>query len=366
MSPNKSSSNFITNLILKFFAVEEKPNHELKDPKNILIVRQHNQFGDLLASVSLFRAVKETYPNCKLTVIVSTQNYFAVTKNEFIDKLFIYNQRKLFFPGYWVNLIKVLKANYDLVIVPATVSISKTSCILGALAKSNYRVGPNSLDGKVNTLAELFHKRINLNWKKHPDTHISDFGLEILRPIGITTKNFRSSVSFDEPDLKKVNVFLKKLNKKENANLIGLHIGAGKPPNRWSLDKFIKIIKKLDEDYESQFYITGSNSDSEEIDYIKKNLDIKVDYFLNRPIPQLAALISQSDLFITNDTGVMHVAGATDTPQISIFGPTNPFNWAPLGPNKYFLRKSDLIDDVTFNDVYEMCEMILGEKNRRD
>ncbi|MDZ7763908.1 MAG: glycosyltransferase family 9 protein [Melioribacteraceae bacterium] len=91
-----------------------------------------------------------------------------------------------------------------------------------------------------------------------------------------------------------------------------------------------------------------------------------ISFFLNRPIPEVAALISQSDLFVTNDTGVMHVAGTTETPQISIFGPTNPFNWAPLGPNKYFLRKSDLIDDVTVSDVYELCEMILGDKNKRD
>ncbi len=366
MSQNKTSLNLINRLILKFFAVEEKPNHELKDPKNILIVRQHNQFGDLLASVSLFRAVKETYPNCRLTVIVSPQNYYAVTKNEFIDRLFVYNQKKLLFPGFWISLINVLTVNYDLVVVPATVSISKTSCILGRFAKSDYRIGPNSLDGKINQLAELFHNRIDLNWRKYPDTHISDFGLEVLRPIGISTKNYRSSISYDEAELKKVNSFLGKMDKRDSANLIGLHVGAGKPPNRWSLDKFIKIIHKLNEGYDSQFYITGSSSDTNEIDYVKQNLDVKVSYFLNRPIPQLAALIAKSDLFITNDTGVMHVAGATETPQISIFGPTNPFNWAPLGPNKYFLRKSDLIDDVTFNDVYELCEMILDDKNKRE
>ena len=69
-----------------------------------------------------------------------------------------------------------------------------------------------------------------------------------------------------------------------------------------------------------------------------------------------------SDLFISNDTGIMHVAGTTETPQISIFGPTNPFNWAPIGINKYFIRKSELIDDVSVEDVYHLCEMILSKK----
>jgi len=365
MSVNNNSSNLITKLLLKFFAVEENRNFINKNPKKILIVRQHNQFGDLLASVSLFRAVKETYPNAHLTVIVSPQNYYAVTKNKFIDKLFVYNQKKLFIPTYFSSLVKLLKTNYDLVFVPATVSISNTSCILGRLAKSDYRVGPASLDGKRNQLAELFHKRVALNWKRYPDTHISDFGLEILRPLGINTKNYRTSISVDDKDLKTAEEFTAKLGMSNSKNLIGFHIGAGKPQNRWSLDKFIKLIEKLDAQYNSVFYITGSKSDNEEINYIKENLKIETGFFLNKSIPELAALISISDLFITNDTGVMHVAGATDTPQISIFGPTNPFNWAPLGPNKYFVRKSDLIDDVTVNDVYEICTMILGDKNAK-
>ncbi|MGA9295126.1 MAG: glycosyltransferase family 9 protein, partial [Ignavibacteriaceae bacterium] len=74
------------------------------------------------------------------------------------------------------------------------------------------------------------------------------------------------------------------------------------------------------------------------------------------------ALISKSDLFISNDTGIMHVAGSTDTSQISIFGPTNPFNWAPIGNNKYFIRKSELIDDVSVKDVLDMCEIIFASK----
>ncbi|KUG26956.1 hypothetical protein ASZ90_003192 [hydrocarbon metagenome] len=363
MSANKNSSNLITKLILKFFSVEEKPYDESTTPQNILIVRQHNQFGDLLASVSLFRAVKETHPNSHLTVIVSPQNYYAVIKNEFIDKLFVFNQKKLLLPSYFYSLISLLRKQYDLVVVPATVSISKTSCLLGRFAKSDYRIGPASLDGKPNQLARLFHKRINLNWKKYPDTHISDFGLEILRSLGITTKIYRSSIGYDENDLQTADDFACKIGNDKNKNMIGFHIGAGKPPNRWSLEKFIKIIEKLNEDYNSVFYITGSSSDNEEINYVKDKLPVEVSYFINKTIPEVAALISISDLFITNDTGVMHVAGATETPQISIFGPTNPFNWAPLGPNKFFIRKSDLIDDVTVSDVFDLCKLILGNKN---
>ena len=144
------------------------------------------------------------------------------------------------------------------------------------------------------------------------------------------------------------------------SGVIGLHVGAGKPQNRWSAIKFAELIDQLHQQYKCSVILTGSSSDIEEIEYVNKHTNVKTVQFLNKTIPELAALISRVNLFITNDTGVMHVAGTTGTPQISVFGPTNPFNWAPVGPNKYFIRKSDLIDDISVEEVYNLAKMILG------
>jgi heptosyltransferase-2 len=138
-----------------------------------------------------------------------------------------------------------------------------------------------------------------------------------------------------------------------------LHVGAGKPPNRWSLQKYVLLIEKLNTKYNCSFYLTGSDYDKDELDYVILNSKIPLHKFLNKQIPQIAALASLSHLFITNDTGIMHVAGTTNTPQISLFGPTNPFNWAPCGKDKLFIRKSDLIDDITVEDVFNLCRNLL-------
>ena len=146
---------------------------------------------------------------------------------------------------------------------------------------------------------------------------------------------------------------------KPDALLIGLHVGAGKPENRWSLKKYSKLIEKLKKEFNCTFYLTGTEADKEEINYVISNSNFKLNLFLNKKIPQVAALVSISNLFITNDSGIMHVAGTTKTPQISLFGPTNPFNWAPCGKNKIFLRKSDLIDDIEIDDVFDVCKYLL-------
>jgi len=346
----------------RLLGLAENKNRDLGQPKRFIIIRQHNQLGDLLSGVSLFRAVKETYPESYLTLIVSPFNYPGIIKNRFIDRLFVFDKKKLFNPIYLISFWKVLRENYDVAIVPVVVSISFTSNLIARLSNSKIRIGAGSLNGKKNESEFFFDRRINLDWRNHPDSNISERTLNIVRPFGINTDNYRAEINFNGTDTIAVKKFIDISFRPKKKYLIGFHIGAGKISNRWSLEKFSVLIKKLNENYSANFYITGSKADKEEIEYIKSNSAVALGFFINNPVPQLAALVSESDLFISNDTGIMHVAGTTKTPQISIFGPTNPFNWAPIGPNKYFIRKSELIDDVAVDDVYHLCDIILNKK----
>ncbi len=359
MADNKIFSNLIYSFVNKIFAVQEEKSLKINSPKKIIIVRQHNQLGDLLTGVSLLRALKETYPGCHLTLIASPFNYPGLIKNRFIDKLYIFDKKKLYNPVYLKNFFNLLRQSYDLAIVPVTVSISFTSNLIARISNSKIRIGAKSLNGKENKSIFLFDRRVEIDWRKHPDSNVAERSLDIVRPFGINTTNYKSEISFDEKDINSADEFINKLNLEHGEHLIGFHMGAGKIPNRWPLKKYLSLMEKIKTEFKVKFYLTGSSADKEEITYIRKNSYIKAGYFINRKIPEVAALISKSDLFISNDTGIMHVAGTTETPQISIFGPTNPFNWAPIGTNKYFIRKSDLIDDVSVDDVYSLCNSIL-------
>jgi ADP-heptose:LPS heptosyltransferase len=362
MSANNPASNIVYAFFKIFFSVTENPSREISPPKKVIVIRQHNQLGDLLASISLLRALKETYPDSHLSLVVSPANYPAVSKSKLIDSTFIFDKRILFNPMYLFRLFKFLREKYDLAIVPATVSISFTSDLLARLTNSKIRIGAKSLDGKFNRSSFFFDRRIDLDWRKHPDSNVSEQILDIIRPFGINTVNYKSEISFDGNDSASANKFIDEFSDKSKKLLIGLHVGAGKPNNRWSLDNYAALVAKINRNYSANFYLTGGWAEKEELDYLSNHCEIKFGKFINKPIPQIAALILMSDLFISNDTGIMHVAGTTETPQISIFGPTNPFNWAPIGVNKYFVRKSELIDDVSIKDVYHLCELILKDK----
>lgn len=363
MSKNFFSYYFFL-LLKKIFSVDEIKNRNLGNVKKILVIRQHNQLGDLLAGVSLFRALKETYPQSHLTLLASSENYYGAIKNKFIDKLYVFNKFRMYNPIHLLSFIKFLRQEFDVVIVPVTVSISFTSNLIARISNSKIRIGPNSLDGKPNESAFLFDRRVDIDWRKFPDSNVAEHILEIVRPFGIDTKDFSSVISFDDSDIKIAQEFLSEINFNEKSKLIGLHVGAGKPQNKWSLKKYVDLINELDKNFDCKFYLTGTKSDKEELDFVSANLKIPINKFNNHTIAENAALISLSDLFISNDTGMMHVAGTTETPLIALFGPTNPFNWAPCGKNKIFIRKSDLIDDIQVDDVLKNCFTFLkDEKN---
>jgi heptosyltransferase-2 len=365
MAKNTLAFRIINSVIKSTLAVEENRSREIPPPKKILIVRQHNQLGDLLSGVSLFRALKETYKDSHITLIVSPFNYPGIIKNKYIDRFFVFDKKKLINPSYFNHFHKLLKEDYDLAIVPVVVAISFTSNLIARISNSKIRIGPESLDGMVNESAYLFDRRVNLDWRDHPDSNVAERSLDIVRPFGINTENYRPEISFDNGDNEKTERYMMENNFNSKDHLIGLHIGAGKLPNRWSLEKYAKLINRLDKDFDTSFYLTGSNADKDDIKLLQSKIDINLGVFLNRTIPEVASLISKSSLFISNDTGIMHVAGSTNTPQISVFGPTNPFNWAPCGANKYFIRKSELIEDIAVDDVYQLCRMILNKEEKK-
>jgi ADP-heptose:LPS heptosyltransferase len=331
-----------------------------KEPSRILIIRQHNQLGDMLASSSLFRAIKNKYPSAHLTLIVSPANKDAVHKNKYIDRVVVFDKKQHINLFKFARFISVLREEYDWVLVPVTVSISFTSNLLAGITKAKLKVGANYLDGTFNESSFFFNKKINFDWRMHPDLNIAERILDTVKPLGIEPAGYAPEVSFDEDDERSAEKFLSKFEEYHTRVIVGLHTGAGKMPNRWYYKNFVKIIEELKENYDACVYLTGSRADLPIISRIKEELKFTIHEFVDKSIPEVAALISKSDLFITNDTGIMHVAGSTKTPQISLFGPTNPFVWAPMGVGKFFLHKSDIIDDISIKEVSDLAVKILS------
>jgi lipopolysaccharide heptosyltransferase II len=116
-----------------------------------------------------------------------------------------------------------------------------------------------------------------------------------------------------------------------NRPWIGLHAGARPPSRRWPAQYFASIADELTQRFDAQIILTGSANEKAIVQAVETQMKARpMNLAGETSLGGLAALISELDLFVCNDTGPAHIANALDTPSITIFGPADYRRWAPL------------------------------------
>lgn len=340
-------------------------NLETGKVKNILIVRQHNQLGDMLCSVPLFAAIRKKFPKAHITLVASPVNYEILFSdiNPYIDKVITYNKTPL------KNLIEFYRElknhDYQIGIVPSTVSISRTSHFINYFSGAKVRVGVNSIDDKQNSVSYLLNVKNDFCWDSKK-LHQTERNLDVGRQIGCDlTPEEKSEVQIhlSEDEVTFAKDFIDQNCPDKEKLILSFHPGAGKTPNRWSKDNFVDLINRLYEKYGCYIVITSGTIDTSITHSIKESLSkagIVCVLVENTPVRKVGAIIKETDLYITNDTGTMHVAGGVDANLIGLFGPTHGFEWAPEGENKVYIQSAtNDINDISVNEVFEKaCTML--------
>jgi heptosyltransferase-2 len=217
----------------------------------------------------------------------------------------------------------------------------------------------------------LLNIKSDFQWDKLR-LHQTERNLDIVRQINCDLtleekKNLR--IGLTEEEKKFADDFIKINLPDKNKKIIAFQPGAGKVANRWSIENFIELISLLHKKYNPYILINSGPIDKEITDEVTKRLS-KLgiqDIVLYNPIREVGAILAKSDLFITNDTGTMHVAAMVNTKVIALFGPTNAFEWAPRFENgTYIQSKSENINDITVKEVFEkVCDILDNNGTKR-
>lgn len=316
----------------------------------------------MLCVVPLLRALKNHFPNSHITLVTSSVNYEIMKNHLFVDKVLNYNKDVL-----WRSLddiqifFRALRSrDYDLAIVPATVSVSVTSDLLALLSGAIIRIGAKSLSGKPNLTAFCFTHAVELDWSKEPHRHQALRNLDLLKSQNLVYDDLSCIIGFSNEEQHQAKEFLKPYRERYKT-IVGFHPGAGKKENRWSSERFTEVVNTLFVEYEAFAVISCGPKDEEQVN----DMVTKLQYphvVVKQPIRQVAAIINELDAFVSNDTGIMHVAAGTKTPLLSLFGPTDPLQWAPLGVKNYYIASEDgNIDSISVEKIYSELQKIISK-----
>jgi ADP-heptose:LPS heptosyltransferase len=336
----------------------------------IFVIRQHNQLGDMLCVVPLLRALRLRYPGSWISLLASPVNYEPMVGNRYVDEVIKFDKREfigkeggslLRFPGY-VRLLR--KKRFDIAVVPSTVSTSFTSDLFAFLCGARMRIGAGSIQGVSNPSAFFFNHPRDLDWRGLKDYHQVRRNMDIWPDRFGDESDLTIEITLTEDELRKGKSLLQSLSRGAS-RVIVYHPGAGKKPNRWPAELFARLADELSAALSAATVITSGPMDEDPVRDMAGALKTRFELIQNQPIRDVASAIRFADLVVSNDTGIMHVAAAVGTPVLSLFGPTDPGEWAPTGKRDRYIRGEDQeIGNIPFETVLRTAkEMLRMEHN---
>ncbi|MES2345351.1 MAG: glycosyltransferase family 9 protein [Chlamydiota bacterium] len=312
--------NLIIKWLISFVKLWQKPS----DTPSFLIVSTTG-LGDSLWGTPALRALKEAHPHSYIGVLTSPIGAQVFKNNPHLNELFTLKNSS--FLSFFSLYYKLKKKRFG------TIFIFHTSqrfvlpfCFLLGAKKI---VGTEGINKGLDFI--LTHPL------KKEQTH------EIARRLNIV------NVPADKPfleifltseDKEIAREFLEKNSIPSYLPMIGLHPGAKDQFKQWPAEHFITLGKRLVDTVGCQIFVTGSSDERALVERIAKEIPGAIPLAGELPIRPFAALLHKLHLFITNDTGPMHIAYAMNTPTVALFCPTSPKLCGPyLAPRVTVISK---------------------------
>ncbi len=295
---------------------------ELEQITRILIIRLA-PLGETILTTPVIRALRCRFPGAYIAYMVAPKREELVSANPRLDEVLTYTSsvpRLIYeFMQRRFQMAVVLQPTFRLVLHTF-------------LARIPFRIGfETNRTGKFRkTRLKAAHCLLSLAVPNNTNQHEVQRYLDVVRWLGIDTVDGEPEVFVDSTTQAWANNFLNKLNLNDGRPLIGLNPGAATNYRRWPKDNFAILGDRLHKTYGAHIIITTGPREGELAYQIANRMEFSP-VIVNEIMPlQLAALLQRCQLYISNDTGPMHLSTAVKTPTVALFGASNPLQWGPL------------------------------------
>jgi ADP-heptose:LPS heptosyltransferase len=193
----------------------------------------------------------------------------------------------------------------------------------------------------------------------NPHRHVTDVFSALGTPIGVNAGSRSSAgIIVSDNERNQLEDLLTGLGVRSGDEFITMNINASSLclERRWPLERFVELTRMLLENHRHRILLIGDNDD---ITYVNRflgaiNNDMRVTSLAGRlNVGMLVVLFSKTKVFITNDSGPLHVAVYANTPTVSLFGPEAPERYGPVHGDH----------DVFYSGVY--CSPCLNAYNQK-
>lgn len=329
--------------------------------RELLVIRQHNQMGDMVLALPALRALRRTYDRARLTFLTAPLCEELLSGQSDIDRLLVFRKKEMFLP--W-NLLRFLAAlrrpRPELAVVLGTVSFSTTSALLAWVSGARFRAGVSSQRFGHDLSKALFHMELPMG---REGTHEVEHNLAPLRGLGIEPALEAPQLSPSPGALQAAAAFLVREFSDPAGPLVVVHPGAGKGENIWPVERFAHVAEVLEREMRARLVVSEGPRDATFVTALLEHCPRAVRW--RASLGTTLGILGRADLFLGNDTGMAHVAAATGAPTVAVFGPTDPVRWSPAGSWVRCVRSaSGRIEDTQIDDVVSAAREALSQPKR--
>ncbi len=305
-------------------------------PERILVVRQHNQMGDLICATPGLRAIAETWPAARVMLVTSPVNAGVAHNNPHLARVLVFDKSPRRLPAF-ARELRAWRA--ELAIVPSSVSFSLTSALIGLCSGARHVVGADSRPFGWDFSERCFS--LVMPASPRPDRSAVEHSLAPLRAVGIDTRDLSTVVVPGATQRADAAAIMAAQGLPDG--FWALHPGAGKRQNAWPAERFAALARRAAAAGRHVLVLHGPADRAALAAFAPPAPGVRV--APPCPVGVMAALLERADRLLCNDTGVMHVAGALGVPTLALFGPTDPALWKPPAPEVRALRAGRRRDD---------------------
>lgn len=332
--------------------------------ERILIVRL-SAIGDVMHGLPVLLALRDARPNAFLAWVVEGVSGQLLHNHPALDQLVRVPRKWLKQPGQVVELRRQLRAlEFD---VALDLQGLTKSAVAAWLSGAKRRIGYDGRDGR-----EL-SRWLNNELVTAEKTHVVDRNLELLAPLGIADAGARFDLPETEDEGRAADKLLAAEQLRERFAVI--NPGAGWPSKLWPAARFAAVAQYLGTRHALRSLVVwAGGSERLAAEEIVAGSGGSATLAPATSLRELAAVARRATLFVSADTGPLHMAVAVGTPSVGLFGPMPAERNGPYGAANVSVQKMCLtgtsrerrtagpesMEAIAIEDVCSACDQILA------
>ena len=299
--------------------------------ENILIVRL-DVIGDMILTSGFIREVRKNFPRARITLVCSPLVHPIVELCPYVNEVLSFDAKNL--DRNFSRMLETVavfcrehfwQRHFSIAFSPQWGSHNIPALLMCWLSGARERIGfdefpAKSWGEKPPDAVEILDNFLLTKNIVTPRSAVSEAEklFFLLEAVGLKVNQTHMELFFEEADTLRARKLLENIPPTSKKVLLG--IGAGFPGRKYPVEKFLVALKELAKK-NLTFIIVGGKSEFKDANFLEKNLPAgKVLNLVGKTtLRETEAVISQTDFYLGNDSGVMHMVAAAQVPVLAIY-----------------------------------------------